>query len=204
MSRLVGAPPGYVGYEEGGQLSEAVRRRPYCGRPPRRDRKGAPRRLQRAAAGARRRPADRRPGQDRRLHQHGADHDVEPAGRTGRLLQAGVREPHRRDRQVPSAVARADLDKIVDIQLSRLETADGRALARARGDARGPRLARELRLRPRLRGEAAEAGAPEVGRGPAGARSAWRAGSRRAQVTVDVGTSRTAVRAAGRSGLVLH
>ncbi|MGF1656023.1 MAG: ATP-dependent chaperone ClpB [Verrucomicrobiales bacterium] len=30
VSRLVGAPPGYVGYEEGGQLSEAVRRRPYA------------------------------------------------------------------------------------------------------------------------------------------------------------------------------
>ncbi|MBO4447813.1 MAG: ATP-dependent Clp protease ATP-binding subunit, partial [Bacteroidales bacterium] len=29
-SRLIGAPPGYVGYEEGGQLSEAVRRKPYC------------------------------------------------------------------------------------------------------------------------------------------------------------------------------
>jgi ATP-dependent Clp protease ATP-binding subunit ClpC len=30
VSRLVGAPPGYVGYEEAGQLTEAVRRRPYC------------------------------------------------------------------------------------------------------------------------------------------------------------------------------
>jgi len=30
VDRLVGAPPGYVGYEEGGQLTEAVRRRPYC------------------------------------------------------------------------------------------------------------------------------------------------------------------------------
>jgi ATP-dependent Clp protease ATP-binding subunit ClpB len=30
VSRLIGAPPGYVGYEEGGQLSEAVRRRPYA------------------------------------------------------------------------------------------------------------------------------------------------------------------------------
>jgi Cdc48 subfamily AAA family protein len=29
VSRLVGAPPGYVGYEEGGQLTEAVRRKPY-------------------------------------------------------------------------------------------------------------------------------------------------------------------------------
>jgi ATP-dependent Clp protease ATP-binding subunit ClpB len=30
VARLVGAPPGYVGYEEGGQLTEAIRRRPYC------------------------------------------------------------------------------------------------------------------------------------------------------------------------------
>ncbi|MBR3575352.1 MAG: ATP-dependent chaperone ClpB [Lachnospiraceae bacterium] len=30
VSRLIGAPPGYVGYDEGGQLTEAVRRQPYC------------------------------------------------------------------------------------------------------------------------------------------------------------------------------
>ncbi len=30
VARLIGAPPGYVGYEEGGRLTEAVRRRPYC------------------------------------------------------------------------------------------------------------------------------------------------------------------------------
>ena len=30
VSRLIGAPPGYVGYEDGGKLTEAVRRRPYC------------------------------------------------------------------------------------------------------------------------------------------------------------------------------
>ena len=30
VARLIGAPPGYVGYEEGGQLTEAVRRRPYA------------------------------------------------------------------------------------------------------------------------------------------------------------------------------
>jgi len=30
VSRLVGAPPGYIGYEEGGQLTEAIRRKPYC------------------------------------------------------------------------------------------------------------------------------------------------------------------------------
>jgi ATP-dependent Clp protease ATP-binding subunit ClpA len=30
VSRMIGAPPGYVGYEEAGQLTEAVRRRPYA------------------------------------------------------------------------------------------------------------------------------------------------------------------------------
>src|SRR6202023_2340203 len=30
VARLIGAPPGYVGDEEGGQLTEAVRRKPYC------------------------------------------------------------------------------------------------------------------------------------------------------------------------------
>src|SRR3989475_4865573 len=30
VARLIGAPPGYVGHEEGGQLTEAVRRKPYC------------------------------------------------------------------------------------------------------------------------------------------------------------------------------
>ena len=45
VSRLIGAPPGYVGYEEGGQLTEKIRRRPLRGAPPRRDREGPPRRL---------------------------------------------------------------------------------------------------------------------------------------------------------------
>ena len=30
ISRLIGAPPGYVGYEAGGQLTESIRRKPYC------------------------------------------------------------------------------------------------------------------------------------------------------------------------------
>ena len=30
ISRLIGSPPGYVGSEEGGQLTEYVRRKPYC------------------------------------------------------------------------------------------------------------------------------------------------------------------------------
>ena len=126
VARLIGAPPGYVGYEEGGQLTEAVRRRPYSRGPVRRDREGAPRRLQRAAADPRRRPADRRPGPHGRLQEHGHHHDLEhrpPAhlrqgdggqGRSTRhatrvmdalrdALPAGVPEPRGRDHRLPAA-----------------------------------------------------------------------------------------------------
>ena len=41
VARLIGAPPGYVGYEEGGYLTEAVRRKPYISDPARRSRKGS-------------------------------------------------------------------------------------------------------------------------------------------------------------------
>ena len=102
VSRLVGAPPGYVGYEEGGQLTEAVRRRPYCGDPARRDREGARRGLRRAPPAARRRPPDRRPRPDGRLPEHRRDHDLEhPLGRgPDRAVPAGVPEPDRRDRRL--------------------------------------------------------------------------------------------------------
>jgi ATP-dependent Clp protease ATP-binding subunit ClpC len=59
VSRLIGAPPGYVGYEEGGQLTEKIRRRPYAVVLARRNRKGAPRRVQHDAASDGRRPFDR-------------------------------------------------------------------------------------------------------------------------------------------------
>ena len=77
VSRLIGAPPGYVGYEEGGRLTEAVRRRPYSRRAARRNRKGPSRRVQRPAASARRRPADRQPRPHRRFHQHDHRDDLE-------------------------------------------------------------------------------------------------------------------------------
>ena len=41
VARLIGAPPGYVGYEEGGQLTEAVRRKALFSCPFRRDRKSS-------------------------------------------------------------------------------------------------------------------------------------------------------------------
>ena len=77
VSRLVGAPPGYVGYEEGGQLTEAVRRKSLRGGPARRNREGAPRRLQHAAADHGGRPPDRRQGPQGRLPQHDHHHDLE-------------------------------------------------------------------------------------------------------------------------------
>ena len=102
VARLIGAPPGYVGYEEGGYLTEAVRRRPYSRDPARRGREGAPGRVQRAAAGARRRPPHRRPGPHGRLPQHRDHHDLEPrlagdpgaraARRTTRKMKAAVME----------------------------------------------------------------------------------------------------------------
>ena len=76
-SRLIGSPPGYVGYEEGGQLSEAVRRRPYSRRAFRRNRKGAPRRDAPAPADPGGRQADRLARPQDRLPQHDHHHDLE-------------------------------------------------------------------------------------------------------------------------------
>ena len=51
VSKLIGSPPGYVGHEEGGQLTEKVKRNPYSVLLAGRDRKSAPGRLQHPAAG---------------------------------------------------------------------------------------------------------------------------------------------------------
>ena len=67
VSRLIGAPPGYVGYEEGGQLTEAVRRKPYSVVLFDEVEKAHPGRVQRPAAGAGRRPDHRLPGPHRGL-----------------------------------------------------------------------------------------------------------------------------------------
>ena len=87
VSRLIGAPPGYVGYDEGGQLTEAVRRRPYSVVLFDEIEKAHPDVFNIAAAAAGRRPADRRPGPHGRLPQHGHHHDLErgqPADRRRR------------------------------------------------------------------------------------------------------------------------
>ena len=64
---------------------------PVLGGPVRRDREGAPGRLQRAAADARRRPAHRRPGPHGRLPQHRRDHDVEHRAATSSASTSGPR-----------------------------------------------------------------------------------------------------------------
>ena len=72
--------PGYVGYEEGGALTELRSPPALSGRAVRRDREGASRRLQRAPAGPRRRPPDRWPWPHRGLPQHDDHHDLSNLG----------------------------------------------------------------------------------------------------------------------------
>ena len=145
------------------------------GDPVRRDREGAPGRVQRAAAGARRRAADRRAGPHGRLPQHADRDDLEPrfavprrpAGRRryrggaracdggGAFgVPAGVPEPRRRDHPVPSPQARADEPHRRHPVQAALEAAGG---SQDRDQARsgGTRLARRQGLRPGLWGASA-------------------------------------------------
>ena len=77
VSRLIGAPPGYVGYEEGGKLTEAVRRRPYSVVLLDEIEKAHPRCVQHSAAGARRRSTDRQSRPYGRFHEHDHRDDLE-------------------------------------------------------------------------------------------------------------------------------
>ncbi len=127
VARLIGAPPGYVGYEEGGALDRGGAAQALSGRAVRRDRESASGRVQRAPAGARRRTADRRPGAHGRFPQRADRHDLEPRlriprqsargrghedgregsdGRRARAFPARVPEPRRRDHPLPSLKAR--------------------------------------------------------------------------------------------------
>ena len=146
--------PGYVGYDEGGQLTEAVRRRPVRGRAARRDREGAPRRVQRAAAAARRRPAHRRPGPHRRLHQRRAHHDEQPRRR--RRRGGGDERGARRTSSPSSSTAstrscvfhrldEAHIERIVEHPARAAAAAAGGARPRARGHRRRPGAHRRTR-----------------------------------------------------------
>ena len=127
VARLIGAPPGYVGYDEGGQLTEAVRRKPYAVVLFDEIEKAHPDVFNVAAAGARRRPHHRRAGPHGGFQEHDHHHDVEhrlalPArgrdgrrdpgerarerdGRAAQVVPSGIPQPDRRDDPLQAADA---------------------------------------------------------------------------------------------------
>ena len=189
VSRLVGAPPGYVGYDEGGQLTEAVRRRPYSVVLLDEIEKAHPdvfnTLLQVMDDG---RLTD---GQGRTVSFKNTVLIMTsniPGGRAGveAQLQAGVHQPARRHRRVRAA-EREQIGEIVDLQVASGRRAGARARDRARADRRRPDAARQPRLRPDLRRAPAQARDPEAARRSARAgdprgpvrRRATRSGRRR-------------------------
>ena len=171
VARLVGAPPGYVGYEEGGQLTEAVRRRPYSvillDEIEKAHNDVFNVLLQVMDDG---RLTD---GQGRTVDFKNTVLIMTSniPGEIEELLQAGVHQPARRHRRVrpadPGAAAR---------DRGPAGRAADRARRRARRgrqpDRRRPRPARRARLRPRVRRAAAEARDLQAAGRPAGARPA--------------------------------
>jgi ATP-dependent Clp protease ATP-binding subunit ClpB len=188
VARLIGAPPGYVGYEEGGYLTGGRASPAVLGDPARRDREGSSRRVQRAAAGARRRPAHGRAGPHGRLPQYGCDHDVEPglAGDPGARRRGELREDEGRPCSKsslsisgPEFVNRVDEIVVFHPARPRAHPAHrrhpGRVSAqaargprhRARARRRGTRPARRGGVRSGVRRATAQARDPAAAREPA-------------------------------------
>ena len=84
VSKMIGCPPGYVGYDEGGGLTELVRHRPYSVILFRRDRKSASGSVQHPAAGTRQRPPYRCEGPRGQFQEHRHHHDFEHRSRAHR------------------------------------------------------------------------------------------------------------------------
>ena len=174
VARLVGAPPGYVGYEEGGQLTEAVRRRPYS--------VVLLDEIEKAHADVFNvllqvmddgRLTD---GQGRTVDFKNTVLIMTsniPGGRRGVELQFKPEFVNRLDDIVEfEPLTREQLGAIVDLQVARLI---GRVSERGvtdRADRRGAGAARRHGLRPDLRRPAAQAGDPEAPGRPARARPA--------------------------------
>ena len=161
VSRLIGAPPGYVGYDEGGQLTEAVRRRPYQvilldeiekahpdvfnvllqvlddGRLT--DGQGRTVDFKNTVivmtsnVGSQFITELRRRARRGRLRAHEAagDRNAAPG------LPTRVPEPDRRDHRLPLALTEEDLAKIVELLLGDLERRLTGVRPRARGERRG-------------------------------------------------------------------
>ena len=192
VARLVGAPPGYVGYEEGGQLTEAVRRRPYSVVLLDEVEKAHPEvfdiLLQVLDDG---RLTD---GQGRTVDfrntlliltsnlgsMYLVDPTLDPEKKRESVL-AMVRQSfkpeflNRLDEIVIfDALGKDDLAHIVDLQLGAARDPTGRPPDRHRGHRRGARVARRDRLRPGVRRPAAAAAHPDRDRRPAGPDAARR------------------------------
>ena len=194
VSRLIGSPPGYVGYEEGGQLTEPGPAQAVLGGALRRDREGSPGRVQHSVADPRGGPAHRQPRPHGGLPQHGADHDLQPGHRGSAQGQPGFhprrRAGHLRAHEGQGAGgAQAALPARVpqpDRRRDRVPRADpGRGAPHRRPDDRahrrpacrpgdGPRAHRRgqgpsrlHRVRPHDGGETAAPGHPEAGGGSA-------------------------------------
>jgi ATP-dependent Clp protease ATP-binding subunit ClpB len=194
VARLIGAPPGYVGYEEGGVLTEAVRRRPYqvvlfdevekahsdvFNMPP---------------PGARRRPLTDGQGEPSTSPTRSSSSPptsaasispASPEGQTVEDVEPQVMEVVRGHFR-PEFLNRLDeiilfhrlaaehMAPIVDIQVARVRQLLADRKIRLELSRRRPRLARPGRLRPGLRSASAQAGGAEVSAGPAGGRPAAR------------------------------
>ncbi len=198
VARLVGAPPGYVGYEEGGQLTEAVRRRPYCVILLDEVEKAHPEvfdiLLQVLDDGR----VHRRPGPDGGLPEHDPDPHVEPGlavhrgpGADGRGRQAGgghERRPVHLQAGVPEPAGRRDRVRCPRHRRARPDCrspgrapgpAARRAAAHAGRHPGGPRVAGPDRLRPGVRSPAAAPSGAVRHRRSAGPRPAGRGDRRR-------------------------
>ena len=170
VSRLVGAPPGYVGYDEGGQLTEAVRRRPYSVVLLDEVEKAHPDvfniLLQVMDDG---RLTD---GQGRTVDFKNVVLIMTsniPGGRAGAEAHFRPEFINRLDDIVEfDPLSREQIGAIVDLQAERVLRARRRARDHGHAHRRGPRAARQPRLRPDLRRAAAQARHPEAARRPAG------------------------------------
>ncbi len=180
VSRLVGAPPGYVGYDEGGQLTEAVRRRPYSVL--------LLDEIEKAHADV----------FNILLQVLDDGRLTDGQGRTVDFTNVvlvmtsnlpGDPSDHFRPEFINRideivrfrGLTEVDLAPIVEIQLDHLRERLGEPPHRAGGHRRGPGRHRHRWVRPRLRRPAAQAGDPAAGGRPAGVDAARRPGRRRVE-----------------------
>ena len=164
VSRLVGAPPGYVGYDEGGQLTEAVRRRPYSvvllDEIEKAHGDVFNTLLQVMDDG---RLTD---GQGRTVSFKNVVLIMTsnlPGGRAGVEANFKPEFVNRLDDIVEfDVLTREQIGEIVDLQVDAARPSGARARHRGRAHRRGANAAREPRLRPDVRCPSAQAGHPEA------------------------------------------